>query len=298
MRRSDFEIRDGVLVKYCGKGGEVVMPANVTCIGDSAFANCASLISVTIPDSVRTIKSRAFLGCTGLTAICLPNTITRIEGEVFSGCTGLTDFTIPDSVTFLGGQAFRGCSGLRSVRIPNRVTEIKGEAFSGCTGLTSVTIPHSVAKIGRWAFAGCNGLKQITIRGIRFDEKTLVFLKRRWEHLKYDDIIYGLISYDYNAPFLDYSICTAFAICQKVENKTAYVRKDLDRLLYFMISQDEAEILDSALKCSWVYDYCKDQIDNWIDYAISHELLEVQLRFTNFKAEKIGYTDPTEQLQL
>ncbi|MCR4644398.1 MAG: leucine-rich repeat domain-containing protein [Oscillospiraceae bacterium] len=298
MKPNAFVIQNGILVKYHGDAGAVTVPEGVTAIGDSAFAGCTGLTAVTIPDRVRTIRSRAFLGCTGLTSILLPSTITRIEGEVFSRCSGLTEITIPDKVTFIGGQAFRSCTGLRSVRIPDRVTEIRGEAFSGCSGLTSVLLPHSVAKIGRWAFSGCNGLKQITIRSIRFDEGKLSFLKRRWEHLTYDDIIYGLITYDYNAPFLDYNVCTAFAISQKDEKNTAYVRNNLDRLLFFMIAQNEAEMLFSALKCDWVYDYFKEHIDECIENAISNHAQDVQLLLTNYKAEKLGYADPTDHLQL
>ena len=35
---SDFIIIDGVLTKYTGPGGDVVIPAGVTSIGDSAFS--------------------------------------------------------------------------------------------------------------------------------------------------------------------------------------------------------------------------------------------------------------------
>jgi uncharacterized protein involved in exopolysaccharide biosynthesis len=40
---ADFEIKDGVLVKYRGNAAEVVVPAGVTAIGDRAFSRCPSL---------------------------------------------------------------------------------------------------------------------------------------------------------------------------------------------------------------------------------------------------------------
>ena len=49
---SDFVIKDGVLKKYIGPGGDVVIPEGVTEIDWSAFSDCSSLTSVTIPQSV------------------------------------------------------------------------------------------------------------------------------------------------------------------------------------------------------------------------------------------------------
>lgn len=65
----DFVIENGVLTKYTGPGGEVVITEGVTGIGSLAFLGCASLTSVTIPASVTEIGYGAFLGCNNLTAV-------------------------------------------------------------------------------------------------------------------------------------------------------------------------------------------------------------------------------------
>ncbi len=41
--QSDFQIEDGVLVKYLGDGGDVIVPDGVTKIGDDCFASCNDL---------------------------------------------------------------------------------------------------------------------------------------------------------------------------------------------------------------------------------------------------------------
>lgn len=56
----DFEIQDGVLIKYKGKGGHVVIPDGVACIGFRAFDGCKNLTNITIPDSVTSIGDDAF----------------------------------------------------------------------------------------------------------------------------------------------------------------------------------------------------------------------------------------------
>ena len=52
MVNKDFIIEDGVLEKYLGAGGDVIIPDNVTKIGSSAFKDCTCMTSIIIPDSV------------------------------------------------------------------------------------------------------------------------------------------------------------------------------------------------------------------------------------------------------
>ena len=52
---SDFVIENGVLIKYVGPGGDVIIPDGVTSIEKSAFYGCQSLTNIVIPDSVKSI---------------------------------------------------------------------------------------------------------------------------------------------------------------------------------------------------------------------------------------------------
>ena len=104
----------------------------VTRIGNRAFENCNSLISVAIPNSVTNIGSRAFSGCSNLTSIEIPNSVTSIGSRAFSGCSNLTSITIPHSVTRIESRVFEDCDRLTSVAIPNSVTSIGEGTFSKC----------------------------------------------------------------------------------------------------------------------------------------------------------------------
>ena len=63
---------------------------NITSIGNYAFYDCSSLISVTIGNGVTSIGNYAFYGCSSLTSITIPNSVTSIGMHTFDGCTSLT----------------------------------------------------------------------------------------------------------------------------------------------------------------------------------------------------------------
>jgi hypothetical protein len=69
---SDFIIENGVLTKYVGPGGDVVVPDNVKKIGIFAMQNCATVTSVSLPESLEKIEGFAFRDCTGLVSIAIP----------------------------------------------------------------------------------------------------------------------------------------------------------------------------------------------------------------------------------
>ena len=138
----------------------LVIPSNVTSIGNYTFSRCFGLTSVSIPNSVTTIGNYAFSDCTGLTGINIPNSVTTIEEKAFTGCTGLTGINIPNSVTTIGNYAFQNCTSLTNINIPNSVTSIGEKAFYGCNGLNSVTF--HCKSIGSW-FSGLTSIKNVVI---------------------------------------------------------------------------------------------------------------------------------------
>ena len=143
----------------------VVIENGVTSIGDSAFLDCTSLISVTIPDSVTSIGSRAFSLCTELPSVTIPDSVTSIGEIAFHSCTGLTSVTIGNGLTSIERYAFGECTGLTSVTIPDSVTSIGDYTFYNCWNLTSVMIPDSVTSIGYWPFELCTKLSDIYYNG-------------------------------------------------------------------------------------------------------------------------------------
>jgi hypothetical protein len=185
-----YSAANGILFSKDGKtlvcypAGKVytsyTIPSSVTAIGNSAFAYCSSLSSITV-DALNTRYSAAngiLFSKDGKTLVCypagkvytsytIPSSVTAIGGGAFSGCTSLSSINIPSSVTAIGGGAFSGCSSLSSISIPSSVTAIGDWAFASCSSLSSINIPSSVTAIGDRAFYGCDGLSAESHKAIR-----------------------------------------------------------------------------------------------------------------------------------
>ena len=95
--------------------------------------------SVIIPDDVTVIGDFAFSNCSNLTSVIIPNTVESIGRYAFYGCNKLTNLEIPNGVTVIGHYAFADCSGLETVKIPSSVEDINQAAFYKCSNLKKVT---------------------------------------------------------------------------------------------------------------------------------------------------------------
>ena len=185
-----------------GLAGSYTIPAGVTSIGNEAFAEYPTPVSVNyvlpsplpppifpisplplpgfpivvtnypgiLPNNRTPNPSRPNLiakgaGVANAAAVASPALVANgsSAGNVASGATGLTGITIPASVTSIGIEAFYGCTGLTQIVLPDRVASLGINAFLGCTNLTGITIPASLVGIGAGAFSGCTALTAITV---------------------------------------------------------------------------------------------------------------------------------------
>ncbi len=160
----DFVIVDGVLTKYNGLGGDVIVPDGVTQIGNEAFLDCTEVISVQMPDGLTGIGDWAFNGCTKLASVGMPDGVTDIGTHAFDGCAALETIKIPESVKNIGEWAFYRCSQLTKLTIPEGVMSIGSWAFVNCVNLTSFHLPASVSYLGQEVFSGCDSLVSISVQ--------------------------------------------------------------------------------------------------------------------------------------
>lgn len=169
-------------------------------IGDYAFRDNVSLLSVTIPISIKTIGKFCFLQCQNLTSIKLGDGLESIGDGAFEACYNLQSISFGKRINSIGRDAFLGYSTLNQIYIndlkqwcmidfknelsnplyhahhlylnkkeikelviPEGITEIKRYAFIGGSNITSLDCPNGVTKIGSGAFYGCTTLAIIDL---------------------------------------------------------------------------------------------------------------------------------------
>lgn len=181
-----FQICDGVLLRYCGPGGDVVIPDTVTQIDPAGepFRGDPLITSLYIPATVAHICEYAFQGCVGLKKVTLADGVIGIGDRAFENCSALCDLRLPDTLRSVGSGAFEDCSSLdlETLYIPSGPEFGAFSPFDGCKNVpevlytsdrtvllataptvTEVTLPDTVRSIREGAFACRMGLTSVTL---------------------------------------------------------------------------------------------------------------------------------------
>ena len=137
---NDFEIRNGVLVKYNGKESNVIVPDGVMAIGNKAF---------TVTERVKRYRE-ALSPMLAEWSNREYETIEYWEDETVSN-HNLKKVTLPDSVLEIESSAFYKCCDLESVEFGKNICRIGWAAFQGCRKLKKVKLPEG-AVVDRYAF--------------------------------------------------------------------------------------------------------------------------------------------------
>ena len=168
---------------------EIVIPASVTSIGNSAFSGCSNLknvyydgtivdwCNITFDDSYSnpmSVASHFYMKDENgeyqeVTEIVIPGAVTEIKDYAFYGFDNLTSVTIGKNVTSIGNDAFNGCSSLQYNTYDNAqylgnsenpyMVLIKAES----TDITSCEINENCKFIYSEAFQKCSSLTSINI---------------------------------------------------------------------------------------------------------------------------------------
>lgn len=136
----------------------VTLPSVVQEIGESAFANCVNLVSVTM--SSRNIYVSAFEGCTALTTFTVekpasdPQFQLVVDDRAFANASSLSNTNIFEFAYSYGVEAFLNASSLTGeISLYSRLGLIENYAFSG-TNLSKITVNGSEYNFYDYSLAG------------------------------------------------------------------------------------------------------------------------------------------------
>ena len=159
------------------------VPAGVVEIGEHAFYQCSSLLSITFGEGLTTIGDYAFAGCTELISVSFPASLKTLGASVFYYYDYNT-YSCPklESVTFAPNAQLEyipkgtfAYTALKTFTVPAGVQYIEGvedgasykkpSAFYEITTLEAVYFENGsqCVKIDNYAFAECSALKVIEL---------------------------------------------------------------------------------------------------------------------------------------
>ena len=150
----------------------IIIPKNVTRIGESAFDSSINLTNVELPEGLITIDDWAFWESKKLKNINFPSSLRYINRGAFHN-TAIESLILPEGVISLGNSAFNFCSLLNEIYIPSTVTTIEEAAFDADGAL------HTIVVSGENQYFdsrnNCNALiESSTNRLIRGSDQTII----------------------------------------------------------------------------------------------------------------------------
>ena len=170
----------------------IVLPPNLTIVGQSSFQGCTALEYLNIPQGVHDIPQTFCKGCSALSVLSVNwELILTIGTETFSGCAALVAEIISNSIRSIADWAFYNTgvkgtlhlpaledignrsfknTGIEQVTSLGKITELGKYStwngagygtFAGCTALWHVVLHEGIALIGQSAFHGCTALTDL-----------------------------------------------------------------------------------------------------------------------------------------
>lgn len=140
----------------------VMIKDTVTEIGETAFAQCPYLETVTLPKSVSVLGRECFADNNRLRRIALPEGVKEIGTGAFSCCRGLEEVEIAGTDVVIGDIAFISCDSVESVTVSGSIKSL-GRSALAFGRAESLSLPEGLKTVGDTAFAGCVSLKELSL---------------------------------------------------------------------------------------------------------------------------------------
>ena len=156
-----------------------IVITNDKTILDYAFYNMTSLVEVVLPENITYLGQYAFYNCKSLTmlnsdtagVIEIPTKVHEINDYTFYNCSVISDIRLSQNVEFIGAYAFYGCSNVVKFNsnnpyelvVPNKCGVIETYAFYGMSLIKTATLPNSLYSIGSSCLGNMISLETLSV---------------------------------------------------------------------------------------------------------------------------------------
>ena len=128
---------------YSSQITELVIPDQVTTLGDDVFNNAQMLRRVVLPPNLRVLPNAAFCNCYSLEEVVFNKALRNVDNWVFYSCYQLRSITLHGNVKRLSDSAFQLCSMLSEITcLAPQAPAINSNTFSGVAPQGVLTVPE------------------------------------------------------------------------------------------------------------------------------------------------------------
>lgn len=152
-------------VAYATALKEIKFPKSLQTIGKAAFTDCISLTAeqLVFPESMSVIGEQAFYQCRGLTGkITLPSSLKAIVCGAFY-CCKISEINFPQSLEYLGCMAFANSALEKAILPDNCALCSEGGQFYNIWTLAEAHLPNNLTLVPNSVFSGCFSLKKVNV---------------------------------------------------------------------------------------------------------------------------------------
>lgn len=154
--KSNFNDNYGIKLEFRDEDG-------IKEIGESAFADCKAIDSITFGSKITTIGDSAFENCSNIDFVKFSPGLQSIGKSAFESCqiqgvkTNQNDLDeegtleIPDTVTSIGSRCFI-YNGISKLKLSNELTTVPESAFEYNVKLKDIQFGNKLTTIGKSAF--------------------------------------------------------------------------------------------------------------------------------------------------
>ena len=147
-------------IKTAGRDNK--LPDRIECIGEYAFADCASLDWLFL--NVQEILPNAFEGCTALRGVTFGEKVKYIGKYAFSGCASISYIELPSSVRRVMDYAFKDCAELKRFQTFGKLEYIGAGVFDGCENLIALDLYDITEGNFMNTFRGNKSIESVSVR--------------------------------------------------------------------------------------------------------------------------------------